>query len=247
MKRWLSALLVFVLALSMVPAWAETVSGEGTPAVEPKMTHTDKRIQAYLNYLRDLFDEGTKITQVGLADINKDKLPELFYTVQDSGETTLAVCGYETGDVFEFDLSEDAMGAKPDTLTLKRYQYKNTYEHCWAIRGTTTKPDSDKRYGTFCYILTRSGSSLDLEPKFLRTWKKGGAAVRYYVDGAETTATVYDNERYSFFNELYQQAPTTTYKNQGIMKKVSTQKWRVIRDALDSASIAWKNLWPFTD
>ena len=241
MKRLFAVLLVLCLTVGLLtPVLAE-------PVVQEKMTKTDKRVQAYLLYLKGLFEDESKITYVGIADIDKDNLPELFYVSPEDGESFYHFCGYADNEVFEYDIAENSLGRAPGSLSLKRYREKNNNNHCWALRATTTKANSEKRYEYIAYVFTRSGTSVDSYVKFRRTWKSGKKDMLYYVDEEESLKSIYEQELYDFFTAKRKRAETTTYKNVGIIKKVSAQKWSAIKGALNTASLDWKDSEPMTE
>ncbi|MEF9895671.1 MAG: hypothetical protein RR843_07840, partial [Clostridia bacterium] len=76
MKRVLLFLLVMTMVLGSVPA---AMAAEAQP--EAKVSKVNARITAYTGYLKELFNDTGKgrISYVGIADINKDYRPELFY------------------------------------------------------------------------------------------------------------------------------------------------------------------------
>lgn len=235
MRRALTIVLVLALTLGVCPA------ALGEFAV-PKMSAIDECITAYVAWLQELFeDEGQgKISHVGLADVNKDTLPELFFIYNEDGEYLFYFCYYADGEVSEFYVEENSLGYKrPSSLSLTRRRRGTSSEHCWVLQGVGK---DDEGWNTRMFnVFQRSGDELTNELKFLRVWK--GSRNRYYVDGAETLKRIYLDE-VDDFNYRWPLAPATgNYKNRGVIKKVtSIKKWMGVRRALGTAANAWKSL-----
>lgn len=242
MKRRLAWLLLAVMLLGALPVYAEGV-------VQEKMTKTDRRVAFYLEYLTELMDDDTKISYVGLADINKDKLPELFYVYTEDGESAFAFCGYDLDsyEVFEYDCEETYLGRSPKNLSLKRYNEIGTNNYCWYLRAQTAKKNDEKRFEYMAYMLKHSGTTLESKLRFHRTWLKGNKNMRYFINGNENVKSVYEDELDNYFGGVWKRAATTTFKNAGPIRKLAKQNAKSLRTAMNKVTVAWKDLTPMSE
>ncbi|MEG0985511.1 MAG: hypothetical protein RSK76_03945 [Clostridia bacterium] len=233
MKRVLLFLLVMTMVLGSVPA---AMAAEAQP--EAKVSKVNARITAYTGYLKELFDDTDKgrISHVGIADINKDYQPELFYILREkSGLSQFHFCRYEAEEVAEYDIETNYIGINPTGIGLERRNRKGTSEHCWVLTSSGKNPNkySEKLWNIF----DRADSSLNNEVKFRRAWKKN--ANRYFIDEEETVKSAYIDEL-DCFERTWPLASDRHYRNRGFIRKVSSPRsWTSVRRALSYAANAW--------
>lgn len=234
MKRALTMILVLALALGLCPL---ALAQEETAI--PKMTPLAERITAYIGYLEEVFDAGGVITYVGLADVNKDKYPELFYVLKEGGESFVHFAYYDEGEVAEYNVDFDAIGVTPKSFSLVRRRRVNSSEHCWVLQ--VQSKDEEKWNQRLFYTFTRSDTSLVGELKFLRRWKS--SRNMYYVDEVQTLKSIYDGE-VKDFNERWPEANMdVNIKSRGVIRKVtSTKKWNNILKNLTTAYSSWNKM-----
>lgn len=232
MKRALTILLLIALTLGLCPG---TLAAEETAVA--KMTPLGNRITAYTNFLQELVAEDTRIAFVGLADVNRDTYPELFYVVKEDGEHYARFAYYDSGDVYDYDVDFDSLGTSPKSLSLVRRNKKGTSEHCWVLKLQTK--DTDKWNQFLFYTFQRSGDSLVSELKFQRRWK---SRKQFFVNGMQTIKVLYESELDSY-NAKWPVATSTSIKNQGVITKVSNvKKWTSVRKALATSLTKWEKL-----
>ncbi len=242
MKRVITFLLTLMLIMGMVPL---AMASEAEAA--PKTTVVDTRITAYTAYLKELFKDGGKgkITHVGMADVNKDYRPELFYIWKGAGKVCeFHFCGFDGDEVYEFEIEQNYIGVAPGSLSLRRMQRRNSSDHIWILQSTGKQKGSSRKELLY-NVFTRAGDTMVNEMYLARTWTGSNKNQRYRFHGIETTRTVYEAELSDLLYGKYTPASTTSYKNEGAIRKVaSPTAWQSIVNALNNASVAWKALKP---